>query len=403
MQLSNFTARADLPEPNYVNPATQGNGLLIVNIVGICLAFLAVSLRLYTRYRITCTLGFDDALIVLGLAFAFAMAIVTSVATQDWGANRHIWDIPVDWLPVVAQLNLVFQIMFSWASSLTKISLLWFCRRLVGASKGNYVVFNHTLAGFMILVFVLCVIFTFLSIFQCSPVKALWDVNPTYPYKCIEEGHIIFSASVINIFTDFVSTILPMSLIWSLRLPTHQRLVVISIFGLGILVNAAGVVRTIYVWKAFFVSSTDRTWMAWIVLVSASLEINLGLICTSAPALRPLVVALLPHLLESNPTFTEYKNPNQSQNFLVSAGLSRNRSFKVFGNDYRQAGYESDHLEIMRTVELETRTDPIIPFTVTGNSESLSDEQGDTKLGPVFTTGSEKSRGSLLRNDAPRQ
>ena len=100
--------------------------------------------------------------------------------------------------------------------------------------------------------------------------------------------------------------------------------------------------------------------------------------------MRPLVVAWLPHLLESNPTFTEYKNPNRSQNFLVSAGLSRSRSLKVFAEDYRLNGYESDHLEIMRTVELETRIDPIFPPTVAGRSEPLNNEQRDKSQGQAL-------------------
>jgi hypothetical protein len=109
------------------------------------------------------------------------------------------------------------------------------------------------------------------------PIKAYWDVSPTYPYKCLDGGSIVFSASVINIFTDFLVTALPMPLIWSLKLPARQRLAVISIFGLGIIVNVAGSVRTVYVWKSM-VAGYDTTWLGWPVLIAASVEINLGLV-----------------------------------------------------------------------------------------------------------------------------
>lgn len=83
---------------------------------------------------------------------------------------------------------------------------------------------------------------------------------------------------MINIFTDFLATVLPMPLIWNLKLPARQRIAVISIFGLGIVVNVAGSIRTVYVWKSM-VASYDTTWVGWPVLLAAAVEINLGLVC----------------------------------------------------------------------------------------------------------------------------
>lgn len=115
-----------------------------------------------------------------------------------------------------------------------------------------------------------------------SPIKAYWEVSPKYPHKCLNDGDVVFAASVINIFTDFLVTALPMPLIWSLKLPARQRLAVISIFGLGIIVNVAGSVRTVFVWKSMVVGY-DPTWLGWPVLVAAAVEINLGLVCKLHP------------------------------------------------------------------------------------------------------------------------
>lgn len=109
------------------------------------------------------------------------------------------------------------------------------------------------------------------------PIKAYWEISPKYPHKCLNDGDIVFAASVINIFTDFLVIALPMPLIWSLKLPARQRLAVISIFGLGIIVNVAGSVRTVYVWKSMVVGY-ESTWLGWPVLVAAAVEINLGLV-----------------------------------------------------------------------------------------------------------------------------
>lgn len=167
MQLPPLSVMMTWPTPNYVDPPTRGHGVLVVNIICICFAFLVVMLRLYTRLRITCSFGVDDILIIFGLIFAIAMVVVTSIATEDWAWNRHIWDVPMSWLPTVQKLNLCFQIMFSLSSSITKISLLWFCRRLLGAGKGNYMVFNWAFIGAMVFVGLSCALFTLFSIFQC--------------------------------------------------------------------------------------------------------------------------------------------------------------------------------------------------------------------------------------------
>ncbi|CAL5871824.1 uncharacterized protein PFLUO_LOCUS6077 [Penicillium psychrofluorescens] len=359
MKLPPMAVMETWPTPNYIDPPTRGHGVLVVNVVCISLAFLVVLLRIFTRLRITCSAGVDDVLVVIGLAFSIGMAVVTSIATEEWGWNRHIWDIPPTWLSTVQKLNLCFQIMFSLASGFTKISLLWFCRRLLGASKGNFVLFNWAFIGAMVFVGVSCTMFTFISIFQCSPIKAYWQVSPKEPYTCMNNGDILFSASVINIFTDFLVTALPMPLIWSLKLPARQRLAVISIFGLGVVVNVAGSVRTVYVWKSMVVGY-DSTWLGWPVLVAAAVEINLGLICCSAPALRPLIAAFLPHLLQSTRNISYNYGPRtRSKNNLTST-TGRSRSSRLINDDIRQPGYD-DRFAIMRTVEMEHYVEACTP------------------------------------------
>ena len=126
--------------------------------------------------------------------------------------------------------------------------------------------------------FSLC-FFLLLTLYRSfSPIHAYWDMQPTYPHRCLNDGAVVFAASVVNIFTDFISTVIPMPLIWNLKLPARQRIAVMSIFSLGIVVNVAGTVRTVYVYKSM-IASYDMTWLGWPVFLAASIEINLGLVC----------------------------------------------------------------------------------------------------------------------------
>ncbi|KAL4807780.1 hypothetical protein BDV18DRAFT_107973 [Aspergillus unguis] len=364
MQLPPLEVILSWPTPNYVNPQTRNHAVLITSIVLLILSVIITALRLYTRLRITCTAGFDDILIVLGLGFAIAMAVILCIATEQWGLVRHIWDVPLEWLPMVSKLNLTFQILFSLSCSLTKLSLLWFCRRLlIVGSKGVYSIYNVAMIIGMVVVTISSALFVLFSIFQCLPIHAYWDIEPQYPHHCLNDGAIVFSASTINIFTDVITTILPMPLIWKLKMPTRQRIAVMCIFGLGIIVDVAGAVRTYYVWQSLIVSY-DETWEGWPVLLAATVEINLGLLCASAPALRPLINFCVPRLVGSSYPYNsnrkyntkESKESKPSWKLKSSSGNSSSgsRDSYLYGAHTK---FPHDQLAVFRTIEMETHTE----------------------------------------------
>ncbi|KAL5003172.1 hypothetical protein BDV10DRAFT_155816 [Aspergillus recurvatus] len=303
------------------------------------------------------------------------MAVILCIATENWGWVRHIWDVPLDWIPMVSKLNLIFQILFSLSCSLTKLSLLWFCKRLlIVGNKGIYSTYNIAMIVGMVVVALSSALFVLFSIFQCRPIKAYWDLEPRYPHTCLNDGAIVFSASTINIFTDVLTTILPMPLIWKLKLPTRQRLAVMGIFSLGIIVDVAGAIRTYYVWKSM-ITSYDTTWEGWPVLLAATVEINLGLICASAPALRPLVNFFIPRLLSTTYRYgsdrgyrsRETKNSRQSWRLKSSTGNSSkpSRQSNYYNVETKSPG---DHLKVFRTIEMETHSESRTSFDPTGTA-----------------------------------
>ncbi|KAE8151264.1 hypothetical protein BDV25DRAFT_97957 [Aspergillus avenaceus] len=407
MKLPPAAVIASWPTPNYVDPPTRGNSVLIVTIVGLAMSFVVTCLRLYTRFKITCSPGIDDILIVIALIFAIAMGAVVSVATEHYGCNRHIWDVPLEWIPTDSKFNLIFQILFSISSSITKLALLWFCKRLLGTgSKGGLKLYNIVLILGMALVAALCIIFLFFCIFQCSPIHAYWDLQPDYPHRCLDEGNVVFAASVVNIFTDFLSTVLPMPLIWNLKLPARQRIAVISIFGLGIVVNIAGTIRTVYVYKSM-VASYDTTWLGWPVFLAASIEINLGLICASAPALRPLVTFFLPRLLSSTRHYASGYGQSRPQKLNSTANPSRHSAKASKAASHQYTDSQLERLEVYRTIEMESWTEPKSshpthdPYELPANHTQVAAANFDFDFkngNAVYTSpGSDKSSSSLTR------
>lgn len=55
------------PKPNYINPETRGNAVVILEGVLLALCYIIVALRVYTRAIQARNFGIDDALIVFNL------------------------------------------------------------------------------------------------------------------------------------------------------------------------------------------------------------------------------------------------------------------------------------------------------------------------------------------------
>ncbi|KAL4883316.1 hypothetical protein BJY04DRAFT_216616 [Aspergillus karnatakaensis] len=390
MQLPPIEVLLTWPKPNYDNPPTRGHAVLVVTIICLSLSTIITLLRVWTRLRITRTAGLDDVLIVFGLVFGIGMGVVLCIATEQYGWDRHIWDIPLELLPAVSKLNLSFQILFSLSCSITKLSLLWFCKRLlIVGTKGVYSRYNIAMIVAMVVVALSCILFLFFSLFHCRPIHAYWDLEPQYPHHCLNDGAIVFSASTINIITDVVVTILPMPLIWKLKLPVRQRLAVISIFGLGIIVDVAGSIRTAYVYKSML-ASYDTTWEGWPVLLAATIEINVGLICTSAPALRPLVNLYLPRLVGSSHRYGSSRSQDRNRiSWKLRSSTTASKQSRSSHHYGAKEGMPS--IKVLRTVEMETYSETRSAHQTIGSVYDISSQP----LSPAQTEEIHLTHGSV--------
>ena len=294
------------PKPNYVNPVTRGPALTIVNIIFITLVILVVGLRYYTRLRITRSFGQDDVVIGLSLIPTFALTVVVLVADNHYGWNRHSWDLHAHNGPHGYKLCLSAQVLFFWAATLNKMSLLLFYKRLTGPCTPLWyrrvIVLGLAFHAMMLTAFFL------VAINACKPLSAFWTPLATYPHHCIDEGMYMMSFGIITVFLDFFLLLLPIPIVWSLDLAKKQRIAVCCLFFIGFIVCIAGIVQIYYVNRAL-VRSYDETWEGWPLWICSAVEVDLGILCVSVPAIRPLLAIYIPRLLESSrPPVRDIKN-----------------------------------------------------------------------------------------------
>ncbi|ETS80597.1 hypothetical protein PFICI_08126 [Pestalotiopsis fici W106-1] len=294
--ISSF-APASWPEPNYINPETRGPAAKIVGCILISLASIVIFLRMWTRQFISKSFGLDDILIVFSYVPATVYAIISLSSEVFLQGNRHIWDVEPRFFSPSLQTSLAELILFDLATNATKLSMLATISRFTTSSvskkKNTVVLIMATVISLDAFIFLVVVIF------QCSPIYAYWTIG-LKSKKCINEAAHLLAAGIINTLTEIIVVFLPMKTILKLELPRKQRAIVIGLFATGFLACAAGIARIVFTWLTTSAADHDTVWNAWVLRLASGIELYLGIICASIPAIKPFFATYLPKLIDAN-------------------------------------------------------------------------------------------------------
>ena len=69
------------------------------------------------------------------------------------------------------------------------------------------------------------------GIFQCSPIKGVWDT--TIEAKCIQIKLVWIVTGSMNVLTDVLLLCTPIPLLWKLQMPRAAKLQLMGIFSIG--------------------------------------------------------------------------------------------------------------------------------------------------------------------------
>lgn len=280
---------ASWPPPNYVNPESRGPGLEIICILFSVLATALVTARLYARVVITRAPGWDDLLIVLGLGFSDAVSVMVVIGNRHYFSGRHVWDVPPSkYAP--HRLNIwICEWLFTFAGASIKISVLLFYRRLSCKFPKGFLI-----ATWIGIYYNLLWLFSFMltGLFICWPTEAYWkSFDPSWAatnkFHCANEASAIPAIAGLSVLGDLYSTLLPLLLIFHLPLPFKKQLALCALFAVGFLATGFGIAR-LYLSVKILNYSYDFTWNLWELWIWAILELYVGIIAASAPALKAL-------------------------------------------------------------------------------------------------------------------
>lgn len=136
MQLPPTEVLLTWPVGNYTHPSeVRGPAVLILTLIFVPTLLVLVALRAYTRLRLTKNFGSDDVAIVAAVVPTLGCAIITVIAVLYHGWDRHVWDVPSDQLVLALQLAMGVEILYSFACSLTRLSILFLVCRIMAAGS----------------------------------------------------------------------------------------------------------------------------------------------------------------------------------------------------------------------------------------------------------------------------
>lgn len=160
----------------------------------------------------------------------------------------------------------------------------------------------------------------FSTIFQCTPITAVWD----HKGFCINLNAWFIGTNVPSIILDFAILILPMRVVWHLKLSIGRKVGLSGIFVLGtgwvislypyvqafpsalsLLANpfnSASIISILRVRANAKIDFSDPTWNSVPIIIWSTVEEDVAVLCACLPSMWPLIRLLFGcRLRESQP------------------------------------------------------------------------------------------------------
>lgn len=174
--------------------------------------------------------------------------------TQKAHGDRHIWDVERDKFASVVLYMWLAQFAFLVCGGCTKVSILFFYRRLV---EGTYSK-RWTWLVWAAIAFTIAytVAFIIMLLVNCSPTEAYWmafDLKwaAGNHYKCLNTTPINLISGICAAVSDVYAVALPCIITWHYAVPRRQKIALNVIFSLGLIVVIASCVRTYWLMSKF--------------------------------------------------------------------------------------------------------------------------------------------------------
>ncbi|KAI6904056.1 hypothetical protein D0869_13867 [Hortaea werneckii] len=254
--------------------------LIVAGAIFTLIGTITVVLRFVTATVRSRPIGKDDWFMLLAWlsSLGFTTASYISVA---WGVGFDLDDAPAWWAVEAIKAVYVVEIFYYFSLFFIKVSILMLYLRLAGSLR-TFLYWGAI--GTLVIIVAQFVSTVAVVGTQCIPMATYWD--PTIDGTCININDFFYSTNIFTIITDIMIIGLPIATLWKLNCPRAQKYGIMLAFLLGGVSTIASCVRMYSI--QIYTESSEPMRDAAPINTWSFIEINLGILCCSAPAIKPL-------------------------------------------------------------------------------------------------------------------
>ncbi|KAI0479748.1 hypothetical protein F4859DRAFT_448704 [Xylaria cf. heliscus] len=367
-----------LPPPqgvqsNFDHPETrEGLAKIVVGLTyGLMLIFLA--LRIYTRVRVTNSLGSDD---YLSVAAGASITAFTGVSISLFGSplGPHQWDVPLSHFNAsFLERTLTSIVLFSLSSLFVKTALLVLYLRIFAP--------NRT-AKMMIWVGIITIVVYYLiaiiiNICFCVPISMTTPVPDRDAWAkklkastCSQPVYNLNAATgLFGVVSDLYVLIIPVSMVYQLKVPRNRKFGILGIFLTGLLAVALSITSTAF--RFVQLESYDFTWDSIPSYTLRAAELNIGLICSCLP----VVFIIFKKMVRSRPCSSVKRTPTPhtrtpSHAYISDLNERDQNTDTVDGHLPRDPTPSNTTISLKTFLRQSQRSSERAPYTELGSMES---------------------------------
>ncbi|KAI0435846.1 hypothetical protein F4803DRAFT_544261 [Xylaria telfairii] len=294
------------PGPSYVTvvPIDLSFRFFIASVVIAFLVLATLLLRVASRFYIALKLGWDDALVFVASAFSFGQTVLFALLVFG-GLGHHAETVPAPNQFSIPKVLFSFELFHIISLNLGKLSALFFYLKLFNNKSVARITKWCILA--VSLGTVGLVLWQFLF---CHPLYKMWEWDGLE--NCGDRKPLYIAVCVWSIFTDLLVLVVPLPIIWKLKMERTQKLRLSWLFAAGLSVTATSIIRLAYIatidyHNDFSFHSVPPTFLAF-------LEPPETILCVSLPMLYSFFARVWPGKNSRNAS-TRHVGPPHSHTY----------------------------------------------------------------------------------------
>ncbi|RLM02034.1 hypothetical protein CFD26_109157 [Aspergillus turcosus] len=262
----------------------RSEAIVTATSVFLALSLITVGLRCFVRARVVRAFGLDDWTMVAAMALNLAFAICTLVGCSYGMGQKTVYFIEhPDYYRRALLCWWLGQVFYVITCVVAKMSIIISLLRIT--INRVHILILYAAMGVALIVGLL---FFFFTMFECKPVDYFWN-RATKQGSCLDTDILIaiaYTYSVGAAVTDFTIGILPVFIIWSLRMNARTKMAIAGILGIGCIASAAVIVRIPFIHNY---KDPDFFYATYQISIWSNVEAGLGITAGSLTTLRPLV------------------------------------------------------------------------------------------------------------------